>query len=119
IRAPVVEDAKNAGQGQAAPLGFVDEARGLVDLMVADDLGQKELRMEVGRQQILYLSRGIGVRVGPSAEGPRSIALPQQLAQLPRVLDRSRCADALVAAEDDEGRKSVVVGALGVRHAVL
>ena len=47
------------------------------------------------------------------------IALAQHLAQLPRVLDRPRRADRLVAAEHDERRKPALMRPVGVRQAVL
>ena len=47
------------------------------------------------------------------------MALANQLAQLPRVLERSRAADVLVAAEHDERRKTVVHGLIGIRETEL
>ena len=84
---------------------------------MGDDLRQVELRVKVGRgEQVVDLPLGIGVRVGPPAERDRVIALTQHLPQLPGVLDRSRRADGLVAAEDDERGKPALVRALGVRR---
>ena len=86
---------------------------------MADDLRQEELRVRVVGGEVIDLALGIGVRVGPAAEGERVIALAQHLPQLPGVLDRSRRADALVAAEHDQRRKSILVRAIRVRQAVL
>ena len=73
---------------------------------MADDLRQVELRVEFARGEKVDLALGIGVRIRPAAKRERVIALAQHLPQLPRVLDRARHADALVAAEHDERRKT-------------
>ena len=86
---------------------------------MADDLGQEELRVRVFGDEEVDLAIGIGVRVRPAAERERVIALAKHLPQLPRVLDRPRRADALVAAEHDQRRKPALVRAVRVRQAVL
>ena len=49
-------------------------------MMMADDLRQEELRMEVRVREVCNLPLGIGVRVRPASEGERVIALAQHLA---------------------------------------
>ena len=78
-----------------------------VDLVVADDLRQEELGVEVGRREVVDLPLGIGVRICPAAEARAcGRARRSMLPQLPRMLDRSRRADGLVAAEHDERRET-------------
>ena len=90
-----------------------------VDLVVTHDLRQKELGVKERVGKVIHLPLGIGVRIGPSAEADRPIALPQHLSQLPRMLDRSGSADRPVAAEHDQRGKPVLARALGVRQAVF
>ena len=81
---------------------------------MADDLRQVELRVKVGRGEKIDLPLGVAVWVRPAAERDGVIALAQHLPELPRVLHASRRADELVAAENDQGRKTALLRALGV-----
>ena len=75
--------------------------------------------MRVGPQQKLNLPDRIRDGVRPAAELERGVPLANQLAQLPRVLERSGPADMLVAAEHDERRKAVVHGLIRIGEAEL
>jgi hypothetical protein len=114
VRAPVEEHPEHPWQRQPATLRRADESRDRLDVVMADDLRQVELRVKVGRGEKIDLPPGVAVRVRPSAERDGVIALAQHLPELPRVLHASQSADGLVAAENDQGPKAALVRALGV-----
>ena len=86
---------------------------------MAHYLGQIELGGEVRVEQVVDLTRSVGMRVGPPTKGQRGILSPKQLAQLPRVLDRAGRTNGLVAAKHHQRGKSVLPRALRVGQAVL
>ena len=88
-------------------------------MMMADDLCEIELGIEVVGGQVIDLPLGVRMRVRPAPERERVIALPQHFPQLPRMLDGARRADGLVAAEHHKRRKAFLMRALRVRQTVL
>jgi len=69
--------------------------------------------------QVIDLPLRVGMRIGPASEDERLVPGSKHLTQLPGMLDRSRNAHRLVAAEHDDGGKSVLLRAIGVREAVV
>src|SRR5439155_20697596 len=87
--------------------------------MVADNLRQIELGVELRRGQVIDLALGIRVRVGPAPERQAALMLAEHLPELPGMFDRAGRPDRLVAPEHDQRRESVLVRALRVRETVL
>src|SRR5262245_52794647 len=68
VGAPVIEDAEHAGQADAFPGDRVDELGDSSNLMMADDLRQVELGVEIRRPEELRLLTGIGMGIRPAAQ---------------------------------------------------
>src|SRR5438094_448543 len=100
----------------AAPARLVDEAGDRRHVQMTDDLREVILRIEAVVRHVFHLLDGVRVRVGPSPEDEPRFPRADLRAQLPRVLDASRPADALVAAEDDERREAVLPRLLCIRQ---
>src|SRR5262249_29178272 len=119
VGTPVEEHAKHAWQRDPTAAGGRNEARDVRGVVMAYDLREIKLGVESRCRQVVGLTFRIGMRGLPASKRERSPALPQQLAQLPCMRQRTRRSDRLVAAEDDEGGKPVLLSALGIRDAIL
>src|SRR5207253_4912060 len=95
IRASIIEDTKHPGFADAAPARLVDEAGDRRHVQMTDDLREVILRIEAVVRHVFHLLDGVRVRVGPSTEDEPRFPRADLRAQLPRVLDASRPADAL------------------------
>ena len=65
-----------------------------------------------------HLPVGVAIRIGPPSQRQRLIALFEHLPQLPRMFNRSRMADCLVASKNHQRRKAVLIRPLSIREAV-
>ena len=85
IRAPVIEDAEDAGMLEVAAVELGVEGLDVVEVVMRDHLSQEELRREpiVADEPRLLDRIGMGIR--PAAEGQIRHVLADLLAQLPGV----------------------------------
>src|SRR5213075_2082352 len=113
----VEEHAEHSRLGDAAPLHFADEAFNGRGIQVADNLRQVELRGETVVDDVIHLAGRIAVWIRPAAKRQARLARANLLAQLPRVLDASCAADALVSSQNDERGETVLPRLLRVRQA--
>jgi hypothetical protein len=119
VGAAIVENPEHPGQRQPGTRAGLEKSIDGSHRVVRHDLRQEELRVERAVGEEAHLAIGVGIGIGPSAEGQVRFARADGAAKLPCVLDRAGWTDVLVAAQHDQRLEVVVPCALGVGEAVL
>src|SRR5439155_26805654 len=119
ISAPVEESAREDRKVEPASSGLVEERLDRTDVVVRDDLCQREVETLGLAEQELDLLARIAIGIGPAAEKAPRVRLSQPRAKLPGVRQAARDPVVAITAENDEPRKARAARALGEPETVI